>query len=54
MVDTLLSPVDSYYIIYDAYCSLLDLPNINNVHPLAKHFGVLLKLATAADPNYQE
>ena len=47
-----LSPVDSYYIVYDAYCALLELPGINNNHPLAKHFGVLLRLETPADPHY--
>lgn len=54
MTDELLSPVDSYYIVYDAYCALIDLPGINNNHPLAKHFGLLLRLATAADPNFNE
>ena len=52
MTDDILSPVDHYYIVYDAYCALLDLPGINNNHPMARHFSVLLALATLADPNY--
>lgn len=49
-----MSPVDHYYAILDSYCAWANLNHINNDHPMAKHFAVLLELATAADPNYQD
>lgn len=49
-----MSPIDHYYAILDAYTAAAGIDHVTNAHPMAKHFAVLLQLATAADGNYQE
>jgi len=43
-----MSPVESYYVVYDALCHLHGY-SIKNDHPLAKHLGLLLRLANQAE-----
>jgi len=49
-----MSPVDSYYVIYDALSAALGLNGIRNDHPLSKHMGLLLRLANRAEHGEEE
>lgn len=45
--------VDAYYVVYDWISSYSEI-RVDNEHPLSPYLGVLMQLAYANDPDYQE